>query len=239
MTQLSGQTVVIIGGSSGIGLACAAACAAEGAAVVITGRSPVRLAEAVATLPGAVTAVELDGTDEDGTAALFAGLGPIDHVFVSAASPSGRGGLDGDVNAERPAMDTRLWGSVYAAKYASRQMRPGGSITFCSGVAGLRPWPGRSSIAAASCAAVEALARSLALELAPIRVNTIVPGIIETPRVTASLPDRAAYVAATERRLPVGRIGQPEDIAHALLFVMTNGYVNGISLLMDGGLQLT
>jgi NAD(P)-dependent dehydrogenase (short-subunit alcohol dehydrogenase family) len=239
MAQLSGNTVVIIGGSSGIGLACAAAAAAEGAAVVITGRSPDRLAEASAALPPAVTAVALDGTDEGGTAAMFAELGAVDHVFVSAAGPSGRGGVDGDVNAERPAMDTRLWGSVYAAKYASPQMRPGGSITFCSGVAGLRPWPGRSSIAAASCAAVEALARSLAIELAPIRVNTIVPGIIETPRVTASLPDPGAYVAAAERRLPVGRIGKPEDIAHALIFLMTNGYVSGVSLLMDGGLQLT
>jgi NAD(P)-dependent dehydrogenase (short-subunit alcohol dehydrogenase family) len=237
--SLADTTVVVLGGSSGIGLATAQMAQAAGAKVVITGRSPERLASAMAQLgglTGGAESVALDSVDEAGTEALFERLGPIDHVFVSAGSSSG-GSLSGrDTEAIRPDMDTRLWGSVYAAKYGSSQMRAGGSITFCSGVSGRMPRPGGSAVSSASCAAVEALGRSLAIELAPIRVNTVVPGFILTPLLDGAFGDQQEErLAAVARSLPVHRVGQAEDIGHAVLFLMTNGFTTGISLVIDGG----
>ena len=114
-------------------------------------------------------------------------------------------------------------------------MPAGGSITFMSGTAGRRPLPG-AAVASASCGAVDAFARALALDLAPIRVNTITPGYVDTPLFDDILgAARDQVLADAAARLPVGRIGQPEDIAHAVLFLMQNGYVTGINLVVDGG----
>jgi NAD(P)-dependent dehydrogenase (short-subunit alcohol dehydrogenase family) len=240
VSKLEGATVVVVGGSSGIGLATAMAALAEGASVVVTGRSQARLDEAHERLDPArtgsrVKAVALDSTDEAGTQALFEGLPTIDHIFVSAATVGAHGGLASESVLARPVLDTRFWGSLFAAKYGSRRMAPTGSITFCSGVSTHRPRR-NASIGAASGGAVEAFARALAIDLAPIRVNTVVPGLIDTPLVAGLFGgNRDALLTQAAKSMPVGRIGRPEDVADAVLFLMKNSFVTGVSLVVDGG----
>ena len=232
---LESKVVVVLGGSSGMGLATAKAAAAEGAQVVITGRSQEKLNAANAQLPAGSRSAALDVADEAGTQALFDQIGHVDHLFITAASVTLGAGLAMDTETLRPGMNTRFWGSLYAAKYGAAQMKNGGSITFMSGVSAWRPRPG-SSVGAASCGAIEAFARSLAIELAPIRVNTIQPGFIDTPLIDELVGERKqSLIAMQASRLPVKRIGTPEDIADAVLFLMKNGFVTGITLTVDGG----
>lgn len=233
--SLENQTVVVLGGSSGIGLATALAAQAHGARVVVTGRDTTRLERAAATLGETARTVCLDATDEAGTRALFDDLGEVHHVFVTAGQLVLDAKLEPTSEALRPALDTRFWGALHAAKFAAPHMPAGGSITFMSGTAGRRPLPG-AAVASASCGAVDAFARALALDLAPIRVNTITPGYVDTALFDELLGDqRDAVLAAAGEKLPVKRVGRPEEIAHALLFLMTNGYVTGINLVVDGG----
>ena len=233
--SMHNATVIILGGSSGIGLATAQAAQAEGAKVVITGRDAARLENARVALGGNADARLLDAADEAGTRDLFAGLPAIDHVFITAGQLVLDGKLAPDTASLHPALDTRFWGALYAAKYAAPKIRPGGSITFMSGTASRRPLPG-ASVATASCGAVDAFARALALDLAPIRVNTIQPGYIDTPLFDGIFGDqRDEILAAAGAKLPVGRVGRPDEIAQAVLFLMTNGYVTGINLVVDGG----
>jgi NAD(P)-dependent dehydrogenase (short-subunit alcohol dehydrogenase family) len=237
--SLISKVVVVLGGSSGIGLATAKAASADGAQVVITGRSQEKLAAALAQLPAGSRFAALDVADEGGTRSLFEHLGHIDHLFVTAASVTIGATLAGDTAALRPALDTRFWGSLYAAKYGAAQMKNGGSITFMSGTSAWKP-TGGSSVGAASCGAVEAFARSLAIELAPIRVNTIAPGFIDTPLIDELVGAlKTALIEREASRLPVKRIGTPEDIADAVLFLMKNGFVTGITLTVYGGRLLT
>jgi len=233
---LESKVVVVLGGSSGMGLATARAAAAEGAQVVITGRSQEKLTAANAQLPAGSRSAALDVADEAGMRSLFEQLGHVDHLFTTAGSVTlGAGLAAADTEKLRPAMDTRFWGSLYAAKYAAAHMKDGGSITFMSGVSAWRPRPG-ASVGAASCGAIEAFARSLAIELAPIRVNTIQPGFIDTPLIDELVGERKRdLIAMQSARLPVKRIGTPEDIADAVLFLMKNGFVTGITLTVDGG----
>lgn len=233
--SLKNATVVILGGSSGIGLATAKAARAEGAQVIITGRSAQRLQTAHAELGDAVRTVALDVADESGTRTFFQELNHLDHLFITAGTLVKDSRLAPDSATLQPAMDTRFWGALYAAKYGARKMNGSGSITFMSGTAATRPLGGMS-VASASCGAVEAFARALAVDLAPVRVNTIQPGFVDTPLLDEFLgAQRAEILAAAARRLPVRRIGQPADIADAVLFLMKNGYVTGITLTIDGG----
>ncbi|MCB1747061.1 MAG: SDR family oxidoreductase [Gammaproteobacteria bacterium] len=233
--RLNEQTVVVLGGTSGIGLATACAARDAGARVVVTGRDAERLERARATLGDGARVQRLDATDEAGTRTLCEELGSIHHVFVTAGQLVLDGRLAPATDELRPALDTRFWAALYAAKFAAPHMPAGGSITFMSGTAGRRPLPG-AAVASASCGAVDAFARALALDLAPIRVNTITPGYVDTPLFDDILgAARDQVLADAAARLPVGRIGQPEDIAHAVLFLMQNGYVTGINLVVDGG----
>ncbi len=233
--SLQQSTVVILGGSSGIGLATAQAAQAQGANVIITGRSTERLARAQASLGGTARTAVLDANDEAGTRDFFAGIGELDHVFITAGELVLDGKLAPATDKMRPALDTRFWGAIHAAKYAAPGIRAGGSITFMSGTASRRPLPG-ASVATASCGAVDALARALALDLAPIRVNSIQPGYTDTPLFDGFFgAQRDEILAAAGAKLPVGRIGRPEEIADAVLFLMKNGFVTGINLAVDGG----
>lgn len=235
---LTNTTVVILGGSSGIGLATAKAARAEGARVVITGRSPERLQAANAVLGGEVKTVALDVVDQAGTRALFSELEHVDHVFITAGAVLFDPKLAPEIESVRPALDTRFWGAFYAAKFAAAKIGAGGSITFMSGAAAIRPIRG-ASVATASCAAVEAFARALAVDLAPIRVNAIQPGLIDTPFLDTLGERRNAFITEYSKRLPVGRPGRPEEVADAVLFLMKNGFVTGITLTIDGGGVLT
>jgi len=235
MSSLANKTVVVLGGTSGIGLATAKGAQAEDARVIVTGRSRERLQAAQSELGSGARTVALDVADEAGTRALFQEIDRVDHIFITAGSVALDSRLAPDSASLRPAMDTRFWGAFYAAKYGAAKMNEGGSITFMSGTAARRPLRG-AAVATASCGAVEAFARALAIDLAPIRVNTLQPGYVDTPMLDELLGDaRTKIKAEAGARLPVKRIGRPEELADAVLFLMKNGYVNGITLTVDGG----
>jgi NAD(P)-dependent dehydrogenase (short-subunit alcohol dehydrogenase family) len=233
--SLRGSSVVVVGGSSGIGLATAKAALAEGARVAITGRSPERLGAAGRMLGEGARTVALDAADEAGMRAFFRDLDAVDHVFTTAGELVRDARLEPETAAMRPAMDVRFLSSLYCAKYAAPRMTNGGSITFMSGTGALRPLAG-VAVAMASCGAIEAFARALAVDLAPIRVNVIQPGFVDTPMLAGVLgAQRGEVLAAVAERLPVRHVGTPEEIAEAVLFLMKNTYVTGVTLPIDGG----
>lgn len=205
--------------------------------MIITGRSQERLRAARNEL-GEVRTAALDVEDEEGTRALFSGLERADHVFITAGNVLFDPRLAADPASARPAIDTRFWGAFHAARFAAPKIPAGGSITFMSGTTAARPLAG-AAVATASCGAVEAFARALAVDLAPIRVNTIQPGLIDTPFLDSLGDRRNAIVAEYSKRLPVKRPGRPEEIADAVLFLMKNRFVTGITLTVDGGGLLT
>lgn len=207
-----GASVVVIGGSSGIGLASAEAAHAAGASVTIVGRSQEKLEYARTETGNETSAFPLDVTDRAAVEALFSRVERMDHLLVSAAATTSTRIDEDEIEEVRPTVDIRLWGGLHAAKYTARRMESG-SITFMSGTSAWRPYPG-SSVVAASGGAIEALGRALALELAPIRVNTICAGIVDTPLLEGFYGEqRGEILRELESRLPVGRIGRPEDIA--------------------------
>jgi NAD(P)-dependent dehydrogenase (short-subunit alcohol dehydrogenase family) len=231
--SLQNTRVLVLGGSSGIGLATAAAAVASGASVTIASRSRDRLDAALTALGGKARAVVLDTGDAPAVERLFADEAPWDHVVVSAAkTPSGpvRTLSLADAGA---AMDSKFWGAYRVARAA--KIIDGGSLTFVSGFLSVRP-SASSVLQGAINAALEALARGLALELAPTRVNTVSPGLIETPLWSGmDAQKRTAMFEGAAARLPARRIGQPEDIAAAILFVATNPFATGSTVRVDGG----
>jgi len=242
-TAIVEQHVVIIGGSSGIGLATAQAAATEGAYVYIAGRSQDKLRRAVKTLEerglgNRVKSLVVDAADESSVKTMFDQIERVDHVFVTASQIQLGSIADTETEKLKLTLDSKFWGSYYAAKYAAPKMNGQGSITFMSGTASLRPSPG-TAVAAASAAAVEALGRALALELSPIRVNAISAGAIDTPLLDTFFGDgRSGAIEHLTRTLPVKRMGQPEHVAHAALYLMTNDYSTGTVLSVDGGALL-
>lgn len=235
--SLHDASVVVIGGSSGIGLATARMAHEAGARVTIAGRDPDRLAEARAALGEDVRTAALDVADEGAVRALFESLESVDHV-VSLAGTFAFGPLRTTDLAElRSPVDTRFWGPVHIAKYAASRMS-GGSLTFCTGTGVDRPQPG-GAVFSAAAGGSEVFSRAMALELAPIRVNVVRPGTIDTPLFARSNPDRERALADRSARIPLRRIGRPEEVADAIRFLMTNEYVTGVTLAVDGGASLS
>ena len=233
--SLNGQVVVVVGASSGLGLATAAAALAAGADVTIVARDPGRLEVARNSIGGSVRAVALDAADAEAVAAMFEELDRVDHVVsFTGEQPSGqRARHDARAAAGRPRR-TRV-GGPQPVRGGRPRMPATGSFTFCSGVSAWRPRPGRAAGAAAT-AAVESYGRAMAVELAPIRVNTICPGAFDTPVLDRTFGDRKAEALQPYlSTLPAGRLGQPHELAHAALFLMTNAYVTGTVLHVDGG----
>jgi NAD(P)-dependent dehydrogenase (short-subunit alcohol dehydrogenase family) len=182
-----------------------------------------------------VAAYEVDMTDEASVEGFFDRIDSVDHLFIPAAELPGGNVRTTDATSLRPAIDSRFWGSFYATKYAIPRLAQSGSITYCSGISTVKAFPGEA-VVAASCAAVESLARTLAVELAPIRVNTICPGVIDTSLLAKYWGDRLEEVRETfAQTLPVKRLGRPEDVAHAVVFLMENEFVTGTVLYVDGG----
>jgi NAD(P)-dependent dehydrogenase (short-subunit alcohol dehydrogenase family) len=236
--QLTDAKVVILGGSTGIGFATARAAIAEGARVTIAGRSAEKLRLAKAALGDAADTAVLDVNEEAAVRDFFQSRDGIDHIFVTAGNPAHAPRLEIDTKLLRLAMDTRFMGSLYAAKYGAPKMRRNGSLVFMSGSTSTVPLAGEP-VVTASCAAVEAFARALAVDLAPLRVNAITPGYIETPFLEDILGERKeAVLAAAAAKLPAKRIGRVEEAADGVLFLMKNEYVTGIALLVDGGYHL-
>jgi NAD(P)-dependent dehydrogenase (short-subunit alcohol dehydrogenase family) len=228
---LAGARVVVVGGTSGMGLATARAAAAQGADVVAAGRRPV---EGRAPIEG-VRHAQVDVTDEASVRALFDGLGSLDHLFVSS-SPGAPGPLlEQDLAAARTFVDGKLLGSWACARYAAPLMPAGGSITFVTGCAVIRP-PRHAAMATAAFAGVEALSRALALELGPLRVNTIRPGYTDSEMWSGlSDADRDDFRRRVANALPTGRMGRPDDIAQAAVFLMASRQTTGAVLEVSGG----
>jgi NAD(P)-dependent dehydrogenase (short-subunit alcohol dehydrogenase family) len=234
--NLDNQHVVIVGGSSGIGLGIARACLEAGAAVTIASRSPARLAEAARRLGGSsrLRSAAADVTDEAQVQRLFADA--VDHVVVTAVQAQPQSIRQLDVAAARRTFDAKVLAALLVAKHA--RIAPGGSLTLTSGAASVRPGPSGAVIAAAN-GALNALVRALALELAPVRVNALSPGWVDTPLWDGLAGDaREQRFAQHARRLPVGRIGTPADLAHAALFLIGNGFTTAEVLNVDGGHRL-
>lgn len=231
MTALAGQRVVVVGGTSGMGLATVRAALAQGAEVVAAGRRPPELRELA---PGAQQAV-VDVTDEESVRALFQNVGELDHLLVTASPGRPGAFLEQDLASARTYMDGKFFGSWTCARFAAPHLRARGSITLVTGGAVIRP-PAHGSMIAAAFAAIEALTRALAVELGPRRVNTIRPGYTDSEMwqflSDAERDDLRRRVADT---LPVRRMGAPEDVAHAAVFLMTNPQVTGTVLEVTGG----
>jgi len=237
MPDLSGQTVVVIGGSAGIGLETARAARAEGAAVVLTGRNPERVGQA-ATDVGARSTAAFDAVDPARLESFFADLPtPIDHVLVTAGGPYYARVPEFDFDKARGALDAHLFLPIRIAQLAPDIMRPGGTLLFLGGTGGRRPTVG--AFASAATAALPALIAGLAVELAPIRVNLLAPGFVDTP-LSASLLGNQLDARRDELRatLPIGRVVGPEDVARLAIHLMTNTALTGATYDIDGGQQL-
>jgi NAD(P)-dependent dehydrogenase (short-subunit alcohol dehydrogenase family) len=227
------QRILAIGGTSGIGLATAAAAVDAGAFVTIASRNQKKLDAAAAKLGGAVQTRVLDTGDDGLLERFFQNEQAWDHVLVSAAQAKS-GPVRGLSLAEAAAaMDSKFWGAYWVARAA--RIKDGGSLTLISGFLSERP-SAAAVLQGAINAALEALARGLALELAPIRVNAVSPGMIETPIWDdVPLQKHREMFESTAARLPVRKIGQPEEIANAVLFLMTTTYATGSTVRVDGG----
>lgn len=237
---LTGQRVVVIGGSSGMGLATARAAAHAGAAVTIAASDKVRLDAALAELPEGCAGVVADTRNEDDIAALFEHVGHLDHlVFTAGGAPAPHPVAEVALAEARQLLDVRFWGAVTAVKHAIHRMSPHGSISVTSGTIGVRPVPG-FALGAAGVGAIEGLARGLAVELAPIRVNVVRAGAVRTPMWEA-IPQaqRDGMFAALAKRTLTGAIGEVEQIAATHLYLMDNGFVTGTVITVDGGSVLT
>ncbi|RUW35700.1 SDR family oxidoreductase [Mesorhizobium sp. M1A.F.Ca.IN.020.06.1.1] len=234
--------VLIVGGSSGMGLALARRCLAEGSGVIIAGRNAARLNAARDELdrPAALATAVADISRAAQVAALFARIGRLEHIVSTAAHIAGAYRLlpDIELSAAQKVVDSKFYGPLLLAKHGAPKLSANGSLTFVSGIAAYRP-AARGSVVAAVNAGLEGLVRALAIELAPIRVNAVSPGWVDTPIwqfVAGDAKDET--LAAMAKRLPAGRVGRPEDIADAIRFLMGNGFTTGTTLHVEGGQRL-
>ena len=235
--EMLGQTVVVIGGSAGIGLETARRARAEGAEVVITGRNPERLKQAGLDL-GARSTVAFDANDPVALERFFADLPtPIDHVMVSGGGPRYKPPLEMDTDEARVALSEHMLLALAVARSAAGTVRPGGALILIGGTGGRRIRPG-GAIVSAVTAAMPALVAGLALDLAPVRVNLIAPGFVDTP-LSASLLGEELDKRRDELRgtLPIGRVVGPADVAALAVHLMINTAVTGATYDIDDGQQ--
>ena len=236
--QLLGQTVVVIGGSAGIGLETGRRARAEGAKLILTGRSPERLEHAAREL-GALSSAAFDATDFERLERFFEELqAPVDHVLVTGPGPYYAPLAEFDVEKARRDIDAHLLLPVQVARHAASKVRPGGTLLFMGGTGGRRTAKGLAFISALT-AALPALTKNLALELAPIRVNLIAAGFVDTPLSASLLGDQLdARRERLRATLPIRRVVGPADIAALAVHLMTNTAVTGATYDIDGGQQL-
>jgi NAD(P)-dependent dehydrogenase (short-subunit alcohol dehydrogenase family) len=242
MSTLAGQKIIVVGGSSGIGLGVAAAARDRGAQVVIAGRSREKLRNALRTLgaEGDPRTIAADMTDEADVARLFAEVGAFDHLVSTAGAPPPNDPIDRtDLDIVRRFIDNKLLGAITLAKHAMRTLRPGGSITFTSGINKDKPPVPGGAVVAAIAGSFGYLAHALALELAPTRVNIVSPGWVDTPMWDELVGDaKAGYFAQMAASLPARSIPTPADVARAYLHLMESRFTTGETLHVDGGQRL-
>jgi NAD(P)-dependent dehydrogenase (short-subunit alcohol dehydrogenase family) len=233
---LSNQRIVILGGSSGIGLAVAKQAAAQGAQVVIASSNAKRVQQATQTVGGTAEGLTVDLSSEKAIQDFFARLGDFDHLVFTAGDTLQLGEIaTTDLEKAHRAFDLRYWAALAAVKYGSPKIRQGGSIVLTTGLAGRRPHKGWA-FGASVTSAVEGLTRALAVELAPLRVNAVSPGVVRTNLwQNMTEQDRDAMYQSIGERLLVGRVGEADEIAHSYLYLMQEGYSSGQVIVVDGG----
>jgi NAD(P)-dependent dehydrogenase (short-subunit alcohol dehydrogenase family) len=238
---LDGARILLVGGTSGLGLAVAQAAAERGATPIVASRNPASVDRALATLPERAEGATVDLADTGSIARLVEHARPIDHLVYTAGEPLQLTMLP-DLTPEiaRSFWETRYFGAlgVVRAVTVAGAVREGGSIVLTGGNAGQRPGPGWS-LGASVCGAMEALTRQLALELAPLRVNLVAPGVTRSPLWAGmSRDDEQALYDGLAATLPAGRVGEPSDVALAYLYAMEQPMATGTSILVDGGAVL-
>lgn len=233
------QRIAILGGTSGLGLATANAAAAEGAAVVVASATEKRVEAALSQLPAGAEGHVVDLLDEEALAGFFERVGTLDHLVFTAGESLQLGTVaETPVVDARRALDLRVWGAYDALRHAAPRLRSTGSIVLTSGSAGPRPSAGWG-VGALICSGMEGMARALALELAPVRVNVVRPGVIRTDLWDPMGEEaREALYEEISGSLPVGRVGEAEDAAAAYLYLMANPYATGSVVTVDGGTLL-
>lgn len=236
--SLNGKRVVVLGGTSGIGLATAKAFLDQSAQVIIASRSVSKLNEAKQVLGGNVEGNEIDFRSEEKVAEFFSKVGKFDHLVVTAGEGAMGHFSELPVASAKEAFDSKFWGQYITVRSALPYLNNESSITLTSGVYGVRPPQGATTLAAIN-SAIEGLVRGLSVDLAPIRVNVVSPGIVDTP-IYAGMPDdqRKALFNGIAQQLPVGRIAKPEDIAETYVYLAKNGFTTGTAVLIDGGAHL-
>lgn len=239
VTLLQGKKVLLLGGSSGIGLATAKAAAAEGASVMIVSGNPGRLNSALKELPDSATGQVVDLSREEAIINFFATTGTFDHLVYTAGEPISISSLsESSIDAARRYFNIRYWGAVAAVKYGASHINPGGSVVLTSGIASQRPGKGWS-LGASICSAMEGFTRAMAVELAPVRVNIVSPGVVRTGLWNSmNERDREVMFQSVAGQLPVQRIGEAADIAATYLHLMQQSYSTGQVITVDGGAVL-
>lgn len=240
--KVENEKVLIVGGSSGMGMALAKRSLEAGSSVIIVGRNEEKLKFAHKELQNssALEVAAVDITREDEVVDLFKRIGRLDHIVSTAADIQGAYEFlpSLELKAAQRVVESKLFGPLLLAKHGAPILSAAGSITFTSGIAAYRP-SARGSVVAAVNAALEGLVRALAIELAPIRVNAVSPGWVDTPIWTFVAGDKKnETLSAMAKRLPVGRVGQPDDIADAIGFLMGNAFTTGTILHVEGGHRL-
>jgi NAD(P)-dependent dehydrogenase (short-subunit alcohol dehydrogenase family) len=233
---LAGQHIVIVGGSSGIGLAAAQRLNRRGAQVTIAGRDVTRLEAARGSIGTNVNLAQVEVTNEKNVEAFFEKLGPLDHLVTTAGGKATDGPIaQVTTEAARALFDVKYWGQYFCVKHSQQTIRPGGSITLFSAWLARKPTAGFPTYAAID-GAIESLARVAMLERAPLRVNVVSPGVIDTPLFdNLDEATRTATFESVAGRLPLQRVGNPDDVARAVEYVITNPYSNGAVVDVDGG----
>jgi NAD(P)-dependent dehydrogenase (short-subunit alcohol dehydrogenase family) len=236
--SLKGKRVVVVGGTSGIGLATAKAFLDDSAQVIIASRSASKLSDAKQALGGNVEAYELDFRSEEKVADLFNKVGKFDHLVVTAGEGAMGPFSELPVSDVKEAFDSKFWGQYVTVRAALPYLNNASSITLTSGVYGIRPPKGATTLASIN-SAIDGLVRGLAVDLSPIRVNVVSPGIVDTP-MYEGMPEeqRQGMFTGIGQQLPVGRVAKPEDIAQSYVYLAKNGFTTGSVVLIDGGAHL-
>ncbi|MBD3920336.1 SDR family oxidoreductase [Paenibacillus sp. PR3] len=236
---IQGQRIIIMGGTSGMGLASAQMLSAGGAEVVITGRDSAKLEEALRQLEGNASGECLDASSPEAVTTFYERQGAFDHLIISVSGAKGAGNFrELALDDLRGGFEAKFWPQLTAAQLSLNTISANGSITFITAISARSVSPGTSGLAAIN-AALEAMVPNLALELAPLRVNAVSPGVVNTAWWNwLPAEQREAAFSGYADNTPVGRVGAPDDIAKAIAYLVDNTFVTGTVLEVDGGLRL-